>query len=615
MSKPSLLRRIFSGFWAGLTWFRLALSNLLFLVFLVLIYVLYFSGGQQPMPEKAALLLNLGGTVVDEKSRTNPLQALLGEPAPTDREIVLRDVLDAIRHAAKDPMITALVMELDYLVSSGISKNMEIAEAITAFKASGKPVVAVGDYFTQDQYLLASQADEIILSPMGAVPLEGFASYRNHFREALEKASISMHVFHAGKQKSMAEPFLRDDMSAEEKAITARWLEDLWGRYTALVEERRQLSPGAVDAYVDNYHALLAAAAGDSARLAREQGLVDRLLARPDANDYLIQLVGAEDEEGFYEAVFFEGYIARSRPSSFTQVGGDRVAVVTAEGNIMSGEQPPGTIGGDSLSRLLRQTSEQEGVKAIVLRVNTGGGSVLASERIRHALARVRAQGIPVVVSMGSLAASGGYYIAAEADQIWATPTTLTGSIGVFMAFPTFEQLLDRAGIYTDGVGTTSLAGSLRFDRPLNPQVAASLASTVNFTYEGFLDIVVAGRDLEREQVIEAAEGRVWSASDARRLGLVDELGSLRDAIAAAATLGGLDERYPVEYVQEPLSPREMLLQQLASRVGAVTSPWPGLSAGLHGLVRPLASVARSLAEMNDPAHLYMRCLSCSALP
>lgn len=615
MSKLSLLRRIFSGFWTGLTWFRLALSNVLFLVFLVLIYVLYFSGSKQPMPEKAALLLNLGGVVVEERSHTNPLQALLGEPAPTDREIVLRDVLEAIRHAAKDPMITALVMELDYLVSSGISKNMEIAEAIEVFKASGKPVIAVGDYFSQDQYLLASQADEVILSPMGAVPLEGFASYRNHFRAALEKASISMHVFHAGEQKSMAEPFLRDDMSAEEKAITARWLQDLWGRYTALVEERRALAPGAVDAYVDNYHALLAAADGDSALLAQEQGLVDKLLARPDANDYLVQVVGAEDEEGFYEAVFFEGYVARLRPSSLTRVSGDRVAVVTAEGNIMSGEQPPGTIGGDSLSRMLRQTAEQDGVKALVLRVNTGGGSVLASEHIRHAIARVRAQGIPVVVSMGSLAASGGYYIAAEADQIWATPATVTGSIGVFMAFPTFEQLLDRAGIYTDGVGTTSLAGSLRFDRPLNPQVAASLTSTVNFTYEGFLDLVAAGRGLDRAQVEEAAEGRVWSAADAQRLGLVDELGSLRDAIAAAAGLAGLGEHYTVEYVQEPLSPRDMLLQQLASRIGVAAAPWPALGAGVQGLVQPLTQVARSLAEMNDPANLYMRCLSCSALP
>ena len=407
MSKPSLLRRVFSGFWAGLTWFRLALSNILFLVFLGLIYVLYFSGGQQPMPEKAALLLNLGGTVVEEKSHTNPLQALLGEPAPTEREVLLRDVLDAIRHAAGDPAITALVMELDYLVSSGISKNLEIAEAISVFKASGKPVIAVGDYFSQDQYLLASQADEIILNPMGAVPLEGFASYRNHFREALEKASVSMHVFRAGEHKSMAEPFLRDDMSAEEKALTERWLRDLWGRYTAVVEERRELEPGAIDRLIASYHSLLAETGGDSARLAREQGLVDRLLVRSDANDYLIQVVGAEDDEGFYEAVVFERYIAHQRPVSFQPVTGDRVAVVTAEGNIMSGEQPPGTIGGDSLARLLRQTAEQDGVKAIVLRVNSGGGSVFASERIRQALARVRAQGLPVVVSMGSLAASG----------------------------------------------------------------------------------------------------------------------------------------------------------------------------------------------------------------
>ncbi|MEQ9464433.1 MAG: signal peptide peptidase SppA [Haliea sp.] len=614
MNKPSLLRRIFSGFWTGLTWFRLALSNILFLVFLGLIYVLYFSGGQQPMPERAALLLNLAGTVVEEKSHVSPLQALLGEPAPTEREVLLRDVLDSIRHAAGDPAISALVMELDYLVASGISKNLEIAEAISVFKASGKPVIAVGDYFSQDQYLLASQADEIILNPMGAVPLEGFASYRNHFREALEKASVSMHVFRAGEHKSMAEPFLRDDMSPEEKALTERWLQDLWGRYTALVEERRELEPGAIDRFIANYHSLLAEAGGDSARLAREQGLVDRLLVRSDANDYLVQVVGAEDDEGFYEAVFFEGYIARQRPVSFQPVIGDRVAVVTAEGNIMSGEQPPGTIGGDSLSRLLRQTAEQEGVKAMVLRVNSGGGSVFASERIRQALARVRAQGVPVVVSMGSLAASGGYYIAAEADQIWATPATLTGSIGVFMAFPTFEQLLDRAGIHTDGVGTTSLAGSLRFDRPLNPQVAQSLASGVNFTYAGFLDLVAAGRGMERAQVLELAEGKVWSAADALRLGLVDELGSLREAIASAAELGGLEEGYQVEYVQEPLSPRDLLLQQLASRIGVV-APWPGLGAGVQQLVQPLASVARMLAEMNDPAHLYMRCLSCSALP
>lgn len=611
MSRPSLIRRIFSGFWRGLTWFRLALSNLLFLAFLGLIYVLYFSGGPPPQPEKAALLLNLSGVIVDEKSQVNPLQALAGEASPADREILLRDVLDAVHEAAKDPAITALVMELDFLVSAGISKSLEIASAIDEFKASGKPVLALGDYFSQDQYLLASQADEVILHPMGAVPLEGFASYRNHFREALEKASISMHVFRAGEHKSMAEPFLRDDMSAEEKAITARWLEDLWQEYASTVEARRSLPPGAINRYIDGYSEYLTAAGGNAALMAQEQGLVDTLLSRSDANDYLVEQVGAADAEGFYEAVFFESYIGNKRPMVFTPMTEDRIAVVTAEGNMLTGEQAPGTIGGDSLSRLLRQTAEQPGVKAIVLRVNTGGGSVLAAERIRQTIARIREQGMPIVVSMGSIAASGGYYIAAEADEIWATPTTLTGSIGVFAAFPTFERLLERVGVYTDGVGTTPLAGSLRFDRPLNPQVAQTLASSVNFTYEGFLELVSAGRGLSPEAVAAVAGGRVWSAADALEVGLIDELGSLAQAVAAAAELAGLDSAsHTVEYVHQALSPRELLLQQLASRVGMV-GWWPGLDVGMQ-LLRPVATVARTLTELNDPAHLYMRCFGCT---
>ncbi|MBM70274.1 MAG: signal peptide peptidase SppA [Haliea sp.] len=613
MSRPSPIRRLFSALWRGLTWFRLALSNLLFLAFLVFIYVLYFSGGPPPQPEKAALLLNLGGTLVDEKSEVSPLQALAGEPSPAEREIVLRDVLDAIQEAARDPAITALVMELDFLVSAGISKSLEIAAAIDTFKATGKPVIAVGDYFTQDQYLLASQADEVILHPMGAVPLEGFASYRNHFRQALDKALVTMHVFYAGEHKSMAEPFLRDDMSEGEKAITLAWLEDLWREYVTVVESRRNLPPGSLDSYINRYAEHLTAAGGNSARVAQEQGLVDTLLSRADANDYLIERVGAEDDEGFYEAVFFESYINSKRPVAFTQRTEDRVAVVTAEGNMMSGEQPPGTIGGDSLSRLLRQAAEQPGVKALVLRVNTGGGSVLAAERIRQTIARIREAGTPVVISMGAIAASGGYYIAAEADEIWATPTTITGSIGVFAAFPTFERLLERIGVTTDGVGTTELAGSLRLDRPLNPQVAETLASGVDFTYREFLQLVASGRGLSEEAVQAAAGGRVWSAADAQVLGLIDELGSLREAIAAAAELGGLDpQRHPVEYVQQPLSPRDMLLRQLASRVG-VSGLLPGLDAGMQQLLQPVATAARTLTELNDPAHLYMRCVGCAA--
>ncbi|MGB1141443.1 MAG: signal peptide peptidase SppA, partial [Halioglobus sp.] len=464
MSKPSFIRRFFSALWNLVTRIRLALSNILFLVMLGLIYFVYIGGAQEPLPEKAALLLNISGTVVDQKSLVDPLQALLGEPSPADHEVLLRDVIDAVEMAAEDPAITALVMELDYLVFAGLSKTQEMVSAIETFRATGKPVIAVGDYYTQGQYLLASHADEVISHPMGGVVLEGFASYRNYFREALEKASVNMHVFRAGELKSAVEPFLRDDMSEEEKKVTQRWLDDMWGQYATMVETQRGLPEGAVDDFVNNLGDYLEERGGDTARATVEAGFIDKLMTRSEANTYLAGVVGATDEDGLYEAIVFERYIGRKRPMSFTSPIGERVAVITAEGNIVPGDQPPGTIGGDTLARQIRSTAEAEGVNAIVLRVNSGGGSMFASEVIREQVLYARELGVPFVVSMGAVAASGGYYIAADADEIWATPSTLTGSIGVFAAFPTFEKLLERVGISTDGVGTTELAGSLRVD-------------------------------------------------------------------------------------------------------------------------------------------------------
>ncbi|MEP1595385.1 MAG: signal peptide peptidase SppA, partial [Halieaceae bacterium] len=460
MSKPSFLRRFFGGIWAAITWVRVALANLIFLLIIALVYLAYVGEGPEPLPERAALLINPMGTIVDQKSYIEPFQALLAEPTPTDNEVLLRDILDAVRYAADDPAITALVMELDYLMYAGISKSQEIAEAVSLFKARGKPVIALGDYFTQDQYLLASQADTIIMHPFGGVAIEGFASYRNYFREALANALVTMHVFKAGEHKSMAEPFLLDGMSEGEKAITGRWLDIMWGQYTAIVEQRRELSAGTLDDYANNYPALLQAAQGDTAVLALETDLVDQLAHRSEANALVAEVVGATNDDGLYEAVEFQQYIARNRAIPLAVAGQERVAVVIASGDIMPGEQPPGTVGGDTLAQLITATAMEEDVGAIVLRVDSGGGNVFASEIIRQAVLDAKAQGLPVVVSMGSVAASGGYYIAAEADQIWATPGTITGSIGVFAAFPTFEQLLEKFGIRTDGVGTTGLAGS-----------------------------------------------------------------------------------------------------------------------------------------------------------
>jgi protease-4 len=388
----------------------------------------------------------------------------------------------------------------------------------------------------------------------------------------------------------------------------------LWGQYAATVEAQRELPPGSVNNYVNDFARLLEEQGGDSAALALKAGMVDQLLDRDEANDYLAELVGATTEEGLYEAVLFERYVRRMRPSKLMAVEGDRVAVITAEGNIVPGDQPPGTIGGDTLAHLISTTAEQDGVGAIVLRVNSGGGSVFASEVIRRELLRTRARGIPVVISMGAVAASGGYYIAAEADEIWATPGTITGSIGVFAAVPTFEQLLQRVGVYTDGVGTTDLAGSLRLDRPLNPELANAIRSGVEFNYRHFVNLVAEGRDLTPQQVDAVAQGRVWSAPDALEHGLLDGLGSLADAIAAAAARAGLED-YKVDYVSMPLSPRELLLQQLADRVGSMRLWTPSaVTASLEALLAPVADAAAELASLKDPRHIYVRCLACGAI-
>lgn len=617
MSKPSLLRRFFSAIWNGITRLRQALSNLLFIVFILVVYFVYAGGAPEPMPERAALLLNPVGTIVDQRSQVAPLQALMGEPSAADNEVLLRDVIEAIEFATDDPAINSLVMELDYLMYVGISRTQEIVRALEAFRATGKPVVAVGDYFSQDQYLLASHADHVIVHPLGGVALEGYSSYRNYFREALEKASVNMHIFRVGEHKSAVEPFMRDDMSPGEKEVTGRWLQVLWGQYVSAVETQRELAPGSVSEYANDFSGLLAAQGGDTARTALEAGLVDQLLNRSEANDYLSELVGASNEDGFYEAIMFERYVSRKRPMEMPGSNGeDHVAVITAQGNMLPGEQPPGTIGGDSLAALIKSTVEQDGVKALVLRINSGGGSLFASEIIRQQLLEVRAQGVPVVVSMGAVAASGGYYISAEVDEIWATAATITGSIGVFAAFPTFEELLQRLGVHTDGTGTTEMAGALRADRPINPELVAALNIGVEYSYRSFLQIVADGRDLELDQVESLAQGRVWSAPDALELGLLDGLGSLDDAIAAAAARAGLPAHYKVDFVELPLTPRELLLQQLAERLGSL-DVWPtsSLQAGLSALLRPVASAVAEIAALQDPRNLYLRCVDCGITP
>lgn len=604
-----MIKRIFLALWRGLTILRLALANLIFIVLLVVLWT-SFSGSPEPLPQRAALVLDPTGRVVDERSQIEAASLIFEQPAAS-RETLLTDLIDSVELARSDDRIAALVLKLGGMVSIGQSKTTELAEAIARFRETGKPVIAVGDYFTQDQYRLAVEADTLLMHPFGAVALEGFSFYTNYFADALDKLSVTMHVFRAGDYKSIAEPLLRNDMSPGEREITREWLDDLWDAYSSAVESRRGLEQGAINALLNDFPARLRAVDGDGARLALEAGLVDELLDRSQQNSHLVSLVGATDEDGGFQGVSFSRYVTRMRPS---RAASDlpKVAVVTAQGNMLPGDQPPGTIGSGSLSRLLRKTAERSGVEAIVLRVTTGGGSVFASEIIRAEIERIRKTGMPVVVSMGSIAASGGYYIATAADRIFATPTSLTGSIGVFAAFPTVERLLAKGGVQTDGLGTTELAGALRPDRALNPALADTLQQSVDHIYRQFLGLVSESRSIDLVTLDALAQGRVLSAGDALEAGLIDGLGSLDDAAKEAAALAGLDDDYAVISILPEFSSSELLLQQLSDRMGAGRlMTMPGLVSGFSALLEPVRQSVDMVDSFADPGHLYMRCFSC----
>ncbi|MEM1403286.1 MAG: signal peptide peptidase SppA [Pseudomonadota bacterium] len=605
-----MIKRFFSGLWRAITVVRLALANLLFIGMLVILYFVW-TDAPAPLPEKAALLLDPVGRVVDQRTRVEAA-SLLVEADPASHEVLLSDLIDSVELAAEDDRISALVMDLRGLMGIGQSKTSELAEAIERFRQTGKPIVAYGDYYSQDQYRLAVEADSVLLHSYGGIALEGFAVYMSYLAEALEKASVTVNVFRAGEFKSIAEPFLRSDMSDGERAVTQAWLDDVWAAFTTRVEERRGLPDGSIDALLNDYPAQLAGAGGDPAQLAIDAGLVDQVLDREAQQMYLKRIVGAQTEDGRAALIPFDAYVSRMRPS-FARRSADTVAIVTAQGNMVPGDQPPGVIGADSMVDQLRVAEERDGTRAIVVRISTGGGSVFASEVIREEMARIRDSGIPLVVSMGNIAASGGYYIATAADLIVATPTTVTGSIGVFAAFPTAERLFERGGIYTDGVGTTPLAGGLRLDRPMAPEIRASAQIAVDDTYEKFLAHVMESRGLDRSNLDEVAQGRVVSAQDAQSAGLVDKLGSLKQATEEAAILAGLSEGdYEVIEILPNFSPRDLLLQRLSDTLGAGVMSRLGLDAvALTAWLEPVTSTVELVEGFKDPRHMYMRCLAC----
>lgn len=599
--------------------------NLLFLLFFLVIIGSLFTSNIKPLPAKAFLQVAPSGLLVEQLSYSDPLSQLLEQSAPHPAETLLPDLVEAIDKAAKDPRITGLSLELNFLAGGGLTKLNILGQALTRFKESGKPVIATASNYSQEQYYLASFADEIHLNPMGMVLLTGYGAYHSYFKDGADKLGINFHVFKVGEYKDAVEPFIRNDMSESSKRHTRAWLEELWRSFAARVESNRQLPTGAIDRYINNMDKQLALAGGDLSKLALDAQLVDHISTRPAMLKRLQSLAGVDpDDKHAYVAINTGEYLFHGQLKPDTEETPQaQIGIIVAKGTIYDGEQLEGNIGSATLSKLLQRSRDDEDIEALVIRVDSPGGSAFGSDIIRQEIELTRAAGIPVVISMGSMAASGGYWIAANADQVWAAPTTLTGSIGVFGLIPTFENTFNKLGVHSDGVGTSALAGIHRLDRPMSPQASRIVQLNVENIYQRFLNLVAKGRELSREQVADLAEGRVWTGAQAHRLGLVDELGDLKDAVAAAAAVANLDA-YDTKVIERKLNFQEQLLRQLGRRVAPMTRWLAGLysptsaSGVLAEPARAIEDQARWLAEKlgllgrtSDPAGIYLECIEC----
>lgn len=593
------------GFWGRLGAFldgtRRFLVNAVFVLLLVALGFVIFAKGPE-LPEKFALDIQLRGLVVDQLSPADPLAQLIDGDAVAETR--LNDLIEAIDRGATDERVAVLLLSLEELDHIGMSKASELAAAVQRFKTSGKPVIASAITYDQDSYLVASQADEVHVDAMGGVVIEGFGLYRNYFHSALEKLGVKVHVFRVGEFKSAMEPLMRDSMSEGAKEANQVWLGQLWANYTELVSANRGLKSSQLDYYVNHIDQVMTEHRGDLAAAALDRQLVDALSTKREWRQQMVARVGADKDGEFHRVKHLDYLLLTEDPEPLV---GDAVGILVAQGTIVDGEVSGSGIGGESFSELIRRAQENDDIKAVVLRIDSGGGSAFASEQIRQELLALKKSGKPVVVSMGSAAASGGYWIAADADEIWATPATITGSIGIFGAFPTIEQSLSKLGIFTDGVATTDIAGGLRPDRPLNPVVRRALQSGIEHGYRQFLQIVADGRDMLPEQVDKIAQGRVWTGADAKQLGLVDQLGGLEDAVEAAANLAGMTE-YRTEWVEPVLPPLQALVSHLLE------------SAGLESMVslprywwQPLSRQLQSFLNLRDPLGVYAFCTECAA--
>lgn len=610
----SWIVRLFAGVWRVVEIVRRVLVSLVVLVMVLALLLLIAGRPDWTVENDIALVWVPVGSlveIIDEPPEAALLQRVANQHS---RQTRVRDLVKVLDYAASDKRIKLLFLKLDELDEAGMAQLQELGAALQKFrKDSGKKVIAYAPSYSQPAYYLAAQADEVYLDPMGFVLLSGFGHYGMYFKDALDKLSVDMHIFRVGEYKSAVEPFERNDMSAEAKLANATWLQVLWDQYKNGITAPRKLDADTLEHYAANLPAVVAAHAGDMAVAAKSSKLVDELLTLQQVREKVGAVVGMDDEIDSFRQIDHFTYLSIVDQPKYAP-DTPAVGLVVAQGELIDGESVVGATGADTLAGLIADAVRDENIAALTLRVDSPGGSITAAETIRRQVQRFRDTGRPVVVSMSSLAASGGYWIAAPADQIWAQDTTLTGSIGVFGLVPTFDRSLTRLGIHVDGVGTTPMAGALRTDVPMRPEVKQAIQLIVEKDYRQFIQQVAKGRRMNVDAVDRLARGRVWSGQDAKKFGLVDHIGGLQAAVEATVQLAGLD---PANYRLEPLEPETnlttALLQRLSLGLGQLGLGQLGLPEWMLRLGGQ-PEILSGLRWLNDPNGIYSHCFCRPAL-
>jgi len=613
MKKKNLFVRLLSGVWSGVDGFRKVL-HLLLLLFVFAIFVGAMSGTVPQLPDRAALFIKPMGVIVEELEGDpfdRAVAELLEEAQP---QTVLQDIVDALEYASDDERIGAVHIELSALGAAGLPKLQRIARAIEDFQESGKPVIASADFMTQQAYFIAAHADEVYLNPEGGILLQGYGRFRTYFSDAIEKLQLDWNIFKVGTFKSAVEPFERMDMSDADREATVNLIDQLWETYLEEVAAARAMSVSEMKNYGDRFVDVVATADGDLARAAKDNNLVDGLLTRTELRELLIGYVGADEEsEVDYSSIGMGQYLAHEDMLNGEKVADENIGIIIASGAIQSGTQPPGAIGADSTAQLLRRARDDESVKAVVLRVDSPGGSAFASDVIANEIAALQEAGKPVVASMSSVAASGGYWISVGADRVFANSTTITGSIGIFGMFPTYQRTAAYLGIANDGVGSTPLSGQLRPDRAMTDDMKRLFQLVIEEGYDDFIGRVATFRGMNKKEVDAVGQGRVWTGADALRHGLVDELGGMEEAIAFAAELVDLpEEDYGRKWIRIELSPTEQMIVDLlgtARSFGLQLDFLQSRPSSLQKIAGRIEEVLAPLTGFDDPKGVYAHCL------